>query len=195
MTQDIRAAVAAERREQAELLSGLTEDQWNAPSLCEGWAVKHVVAHTTLPYRSPGRRVLWELLKSAGRFNHASDRMARQDAAALSTDDLLRTLKANVDHPWTPPGGGAVGALSHDVIHGLDITVALGLDRKVPPERLRMVLDGMKPANVKYFGADLRDKRLEATDLEWAFGQGRPVRDEAQNLLLLVCGRRLPGQR
>ncbi|SDP36130.1 maleylpyruvate isomerase family mycothiol-dependent enzyme [Lentzea jiangxiensis] len=192
MTQDIRAAVAAERREQAELLSGLTEDQWNAPSLCEGWTVKHVVAHTTLPYRSPGRRVLWELLKSAGRFNHASDRMARQDAAALSTGDLLRTLKANVDHPWTPPGGGAVGALSHDVIHGLDITVALGLDRKVPHERLRMVLDGMKPANVEYFGADLRDKRLEATDLEWAFGQGQPVRDEAQNLLLLVCGRRLP---
>lgn len=65
MTEDIRAAVAAERRDQAALLSGLTEEQWNAPSLCEGWTVKHVVAHTTLPFRSSGKRVILEILKSA----------------------------------------------------------------------------------------------------------------------------------
>ena len=47
MTEDIRRAVAAERRDQAELLAGLTEEQWNAPSLCAGWRVKEVVAHTT----------------------------------------------------------------------------------------------------------------------------------------------------
>ncbi|GGM72058.1 hypothetical protein GCM10011609_04840 [Lentzea pudingi] len=191
MTEDIRAAVAAERRDQAVLLSTLTGRQWGAPSLCEGWTVKHVVAHTTLPYRSSGRRVIWEILKSAGRFNHASDRMAREDAR-LPARELLDALKNNIDHPWTPPGGGPAGALSHDVIHGLDITVALGLDRVVPHERLRLVLDGMKPSNVKYFGADLDGKRLEATDLDWTFGEGRPVRGQAQDLLLLVCGRTLP---
>lgn len=191
MTEDIRAAVAAERRDQAELLSGLTAGQWDAPSLCEGWTVKHVVAHTTLPYRSKGRRVIWEMLRSAGRFNHASDRMAREDAG-LPTRELLDALKNNIDHPWTPPGGGPAGALSHDVIHGLDITVALGLDRVVPPDRLRIVLDGMTPGNVRYFGADLGGKRLEATDLDWSFGEGRPVRGLAQDLLLLVCGRTLP---
>ncbi|MGW6442084.1 maleylpyruvate isomerase family mycothiol-dependent enzyme [Lentzea sp. NPDC055074] len=191
MTEDIRAAVAAERRDQADLLASLTEDQWHAPSLCEGWTVKHVVAHTTLPFRSTGRRVLWEMLKSAGRFNHASDRMARDDAR-LPTRDLLDSLQNNIDHPWTPPGGGPAGALSHDVIHGLDITVALGLGRVVPHERLRIVLDGMKPSNVKYFGADLDGKRLEATDLDWTFGEGRPVLGQAQDLLLLVCGRTLP---
>lgn len=195
MTENIRAAVAAERRDQAELLAGLTEQQWDAPSLCEGWRVREVIAHTTLPFRSSGRRVILEILKSGGRFNHASDRMARKDAAALSADDLVATLRANADHPWTPPGGGAAGALSHDVIHGLDITVALGLDRQVPHERLRLVLDGMNPRSVKYFGADLEGKRLEATDLDWSFGEGRPVRGLAQDLLLLVCGRRLPAGR
>lgn len=192
MTEEIRAAIAAERRDLAELLENLTEEQWNAPSLCEGWRVKEVVAHTTLPFRSSPGRVLKEMLKSAGRFNHASDRMARKDAAELSTNDLVSVLKANLDHPWTPPGGGPAGALSHDVIHGLDITVALGLDRKVPEERLRLVLEGMTPRSVKYFGADLEHKRLEATDLEWTFGEGEPVRRPAQELLLLVCGRRLP---
>ncbi|MCR3749187.1 maleylpyruvate isomerase family mycothiol-dependent enzyme [Lentzea californiensis] len=191
MTEDIRAAVAAERRDQAELLSGLTGEQWHAPSLCEGWTVKHVVAHTTLPFRSSGTRVVLEVLKSAGRFNHASDRMARKDAR-LPASDLLNSLKNNIDHPWTPPGGGPAGALSHDVIHGLDISVALGLERRVPHDRLRHVLGGMKPSTVKYFGADLRGKRLEATDLDWTFGEGEPVRGLAQDLLLLVCGRTLP---
>jgi uncharacterized protein (TIGR03083 family) len=191
MTGEIRAAVAAERRDQAELLADLTEDQWDAPSLCEGWRVKEVVAHTTLPFHSSRGRVLLEMIKSAGRFNHASDRMARQDARRLSTDDLVSTLKANIDNPWTPPGGGLVGALSHDVIHGLDITVALGLGREVPHDRLRLVLDGMTARSVRYFGADLQGKRLEATDLDWSFGEGEPVRRPAQELLLLVCGRRI----
>ncbi|RDI35051.1 maleylpyruvate isomerase family mycothiol-dependent enzyme [Lentzea flaviverrucosa] len=194
MTEDIRAAVAAERRDQAELLSGLTGEQWHAPSLCEGWTVKHVVAHTTLPFRSSGTRIVLEVLKSAGRFNHASDRMARKDAQ-LPASELLKSLKDNIDHPWTPPGGGPAGALSHDVIHGLDITVALGLERRVPHDRLRHVLGGMKPSNVKYFGADLGGKRLEATDLDWTFGEGEPVRGLAQDLLLLVCGRTLPAGR
>jgi uncharacterized protein (TIGR03083 family) len=192
MTEEIRAAVRAERRDQAEVLESLTARQWDAPSLCEGWRVREVVAHTTLPYRSSGTRVVLEVLKSAGRFNHASDRMAREDAGKLSATDLVATLRANIDHPWTPPGGGPAGALSHDVIHGLDITVALGLDRRVPHERLKHVLGGMKPSNVKYFGADLAGKRLEATDLDWTFGEGRPVRGLAQDLLLLVCGRTLP---
>src|SRR5688500_13041880 len=139
MTEDIRAAVAAERRDQAELLSDLIAEQWHAPSLCEGWTVKHVVAHTTLPVRASATRVVLEMLTSAGRFNRPSDRVARKDAR-LPVSDLLNALKNNIDHPWTPPGGGPAGALSHDVIHGLDITVALGLDRRVPLDRLRIVL-------------------------------------------------------
>ncbi|ANZ41772.1 hypothetical protein BBK82_43375 [Lentzea guizhouensis] len=188
---DIREVVAAERRDQAELLSNLTQQQWEAPSLCAGWRVKEVIAHTTLPYRSSTGRILREMLKARGNFNRASDRMARKDAEQLSTHDLLDSLKANIHHPWTPPGGGPVGALSHDVIHGLDVTVALNLDRKVPLERLRLVFDAMRPGHLKYFGVDLEGKRLEATDMDWTLGEGTPIRDEAQNLLLLVCGRDL----
>lgn len=191
MTEDIRAAIKAERRDQAELLSSLTEEQWRAPSLCEGWTVKHVVAHTTLPFRSSGRRVILEMLKAGGRFNVASDRMARKDAENSTTEDLLKALKNNIDHPWTPPGGGPVGALSHDIIHGLDITTALGIDRKVPHDRLKLVLGSMKPSNVKYFGADLDGKRLEATDMDWTFGEGNPIKAQAQDLLLLICGRKI----
>ena len=187
-----RAAVVAERTEMSEVLAGLRPEQWDAPTLCEGWRVREVVAHTTLPFRTPMWRVVLDLVRARGDVNRMSDRRARRDAAEIPAERLLDQLRQNVAHPWTPPGGGVAGALSHDVIHGLDITVALGLGRVVPPERLSLLLAGMRPRNVAFFGTDLSGVRLEATDLDWAYGAGEPLRGRAQDLLMVICGRRLP---
>jgi hypothetical protein len=112
-----------------------------------------------------------------------ADHQARKDAAALSADQLVDSLESNADHPWKPPGGGCQGALSHDVIHGLDITVALGIDRHVPAERLRIVLGGLAPKQLRYFGVDLAGIQLRADDLDWTFGSGQPLSGSAQHLL------------
>jgi uncharacterized protein (TIGR03083 family) len=189
---DIRAAVTAERTDLAELLAALTRDQWDAPTLCDGWRTREVVAHMTMAFRISAARFFLELAKAGGNFTRMSDRTARRDAARMSDVDLLNALRDNVSHPWKPPGGGVAGALSHDVIHGLDITVGLGLDRHVPRERVAMVFDGMTPKAIGYFGTDLDGVLLEATDLDWRYGSGTPVRGLAQHLLLVICGRRLP---
>jgi uncharacterized protein (TIGR03083 family) len=189
---ELRTAVVAERRDQVDLLVGLTPEQWDLPTLCAGWRVREVIAHTTTPYRYSLPRLVVELVKARGDFNRMSDRTARRDAERMSAAELLAALRDNVAHPWTPPGGGVVGALSHDVIHGLDYTVGLGLDRVVPPERVGLVLGGMKPKNIAFFGADLDGVELRATDLDWTYGAGEPLRGRAQDLLLVICGRRLP---
>lgn len=186
------AAVRAERSELAEVFAGLTPAQWDAPSLCAGWRVREVLAHTTMPFRLGTGAFVWEMVRAGGRFQRMADRVARRDAARMPAEALVRALRDNVAHPWSPPGGGAAGALAHEVIHGLDSTVALGLDRRVPPERLRIVLDSMRPRTVAYFRADLTGVALRATDLDWAHGTGEPLRGLAQDLLLVVCGRRLP---
>lgn len=193
MTDDhLRAAVVAERGEQADLLAALRPEQWDAPTLCAGWRVREVVAHTTMPFRTSLGRTVLELAKARGNINRMADRCARRDAARLPAAQLLAALRDNLAHPWTPPGGGAHGALAHDVIHGLDITVGLGLDRRVPPERVAMVLAGMRARNIAFFGADLTGVALRATDLDWSYGTGTPVEGLAQDLLLVLCGRRLP---
>ncbi|GAA3733699.1 maleylpyruvate isomerase family mycothiol-dependent enzyme [Plantactinospora mayteni] len=189
------AEVRAERREQAELLAALRPEQWDAATLCAGWRVREVVAHTTLPFRASLGRTVVELLKARGSFDRMADRCARRDAAELPAERLLASLGDNVGHRWTPPGGGAHGALSHDVIHGLDITVGLGLDRRVPPDRVGIVLSRMRPRNVAYFGVNLTGVALHATDLDWSYGTGSPLRGPAQDLLLVLCGRRLPAGR
>jgi hypothetical protein len=38
----------AERLSFADLLEGLSDEQWDAPSLCAGWTVRHVPAHLTV---------------------------------------------------------------------------------------------------------------------------------------------------
>jgi uncharacterized protein (TIGR03083 family) len=110
----------------------------------------------------------------------------------MTSDQLLATLRDNVAQTWKPPGSGAIGALSHDVIHGLDITVGLGLGRRIPPDRIAMVLAGLAPRNIAFFGTDLTGVALQATDLDWCHGTGTPVRGLAQDLLLAICGRHLP---
>ena len=189
----LREAIAAERRELADVLAGLPKQAWDAPSLCAGWRVREVVAHMTMPFRYSAARFGLEMAKSGGNFTAMSDRVAKRDAAAMSGTELTAALRDNAEHPWQPPGGAAEAPLTHDVIHGLDFTVPLGLGRKVPEDRLRLVLDTVtSPQALKHFDVDLTGIRLVADDLHWSFGTGEPMSGPAENLLLTIAGRRLP---
>jgi len=44
---DYRAGLLLERRMLVSYLETLTADQWDEPTLCDGWRVREVVAHLT----------------------------------------------------------------------------------------------------------------------------------------------------
>ena len=189
----IRDMIAAQRAELAEVLTGLPGPRWDEPTLCAGWRVREVVAHITMPFRYGGPGFMLELARSRGRFNAMSDRVARRDAARMTPADLTGAVRSNTGHPWKPPGGGYTGALAHDLIHGLDITVPLGLAGPVPEERLRLVLPAsLTDRSVKFFGVDLDGIELRAQDMDWALGSGAPLTGAGSDLLLVLCGRTLP---
>ena len=189
---ELTDAIAAERSDLADLLAALPPQAWDLPTLCVGWRVRDLVAHVTMPFRYGAVRFLAELARSRGNFNLMADRCARRDGAAAPSA-LLKALRDNVTNPWKPPGGGYRGALTHDVIHGLDVIVPLGIDRRVPEGRLRLVLDSITaPAATKHFGTDLSGIELRADDIEWSFGSGQPLVGAAQDLALVLSGRTLP---
>ena len=191
-----RDMIAALRTELADDLAGLPGPSWDEPTLCAGWRVREVVAHITMPFRYSRGRFALELAKSRGRFNEMADRVARRDAAQMSPADLTGAVRSNTGHPWKPPGGGLSGALAHDLIHGLDITVPLGLDRPVPEDRLRLILPGsLSDRSVKFFGVDLDGIELRAQDMDWTLGSGTPLTGAAADLLLVLSGRTLPAGR
>jgi uncharacterized protein (TIGR03083 family) len=191
-TTGLMATIAAERRAFGDVLADLSESDWSAASLCSGWRVREVVAHMTMPFRYPAPRFLGELVRSRGNFARMADRVARRDAQA-PIGTLLDGWRRNVDHPWKPPGGGSEGALTHDVVHGLDITIPLDIEHPVSDQALRVVLDqATTPLGRKHFGLDLTGIRLEADDLDWGFGDGEPLRGRARHLLMVLMDRRLP---
>jgi uncharacterized protein (TIGR03083 family) len=188
---DLRAHIHAERARLADLLAGLTTAGWDTPSLCTGWRVREVVAHMTLPFRTGTPRFLAGFAAARFSINRYADTAARRDATRMTEADLLRALRDNIDHPWQPPGGGPVGALSHDVIHGLDITEPLGLP-PAPTDRIAVVLAHTRtsPRSLAFFGVDLTGVQLRATDADIRVGTGAPRDLPARELLLVLTGRR-----
>ncbi len=187
---DFAAERHAQRERIAELLHGLTPEQWDAPSLCAGWRVRDVVAHITMPFRVRMPELVLGLLTAGFSFNRYADRDARRTAGKLGAGELIGLVERNLDHPWTPPGGGPAGALSHDVIHDLDFSAPLGLPAP-PADRIALVLADAGARQLRYFGTDLAGLRLVGSDADIAVGDGpTDLALPARDLLLIVTGRR-----
>ncbi|HWD95333.1 MAG TPA: hypothetical protein VG246_02830 [Acidimicrobiales bacterium] len=111
-------------------------------------------------------------------------------------DELLAVLRQNERNTWTPPGGGLAAALTHDVIHGQDIMVALDVEHLVLEERMRIVLATVTSAkSLKHFNVDLEGIEFRADDIDWSFGMGTPISGSARDLALVLCGRKLSAGR
>ncbi len=189
---DLAGMIAGEYVALADLLEVSDGSVWDAPSLCEGWRTREVVAHMTMPARYTGPAFMAELDAARGDFTRLSNTVAARDAA-LGVSSLLGDLRSEVLHAWQPPGGGPQGALTHCVIHTLDIIEAVPLDRRVPEDRISRVLGIIAgPDAPNLFGVDLSGVELGADDLDWRYGSGSPLTGSAQALALVICGRLLP---
>ncbi len=190
---DVQALVGPVLRTLADTLAQQSPAIADEPSLCKGWAVRHVVAHMTMAARYDGPAFMAELAKVAHDFEALSQRIAHCDGD-LPFPTLLSDLRSDTMAAWAPPGGGATGALSHAVIHGLDITAALDLPRASDDQVTRLVLDILTEGGVSaHFGTATTGSALSATDLDWTFGSGSPVHAPAGDLILALAGRPRPG--
>jgi hypothetical protein len=121
-------------------------------------------------------------------FTRVSDAIAASDAQ-LPIEVLLEQLGSIEVKRWLPLGG-QIGALTHVVVHGLDVTVPLGLPSTAPVSGVLAVLDSLAGGVHCYFGTSIAGMRLEATDLDWSYGAGAVLRAPANDLVLALTGRR-----
>src|SRR5699024_4896110 len=179
----------AERARIADLLAGLSPQQWSADSLCAGWRIREVVAHMTSPFHTRPAKMLWGMVRAGFSYDRYAARAAHADTAKRADEELLAILRRNIRTPWQPPGAGAAGALSHDVIHGLDITEPLGLPRP-PAVRTGLVLQHTTPQSLAYFGADWGPYCLTSSDSPGVVGEGEKVELPSAEIVLIISGRR-----
>lgn len=156
-----QAWVGAELRRLHDALATLPDDRWDQPSLCEGWTIRHVIAHLTMASRYSPEEFGQELAADGFDFRAMSDRLAERDSAR-SPQELLGDLTTDALAQHTTPQGGVIGALAHAVIHGLDATVPAGLGSTASDEALEAVLDSLTTGGVHvHFGTRLDDLDLE----------------------------------
>ena len=191
-TDEVWATVDRERRELADLLEGLSDEQWDTPSLCAAWRVREVAAHLTLAHMGR-RRAVVEAVRARGDF----DAMVRDTALRRATtprQDLVADLRAMVGSRRRAPGVSPLEPLLDALVHGQDITLPLGLERSMP-------LDAATNAATRVWTAGwplsrafdarrrLRGLQLVADDVEWSVGDGPRVSAPVQTLLLVLTGR------
>jgi len=185
---ELREMARAERRDIVTLLRKLTPEQWEHPSLCEGWSVKDVAGHVVL--RFPARTV-WRLLLSFPRVNvHRTNEINVEVLRGYSAEQILAWFERSPDRVGAttiyPPL-----ALRALVIHHQDMRRPLGLPPTTPPQRAAAALEAVITRVSRNLGSRERAAglRVRATDVDWLFGDGPEVSGTAEAILMAVSGR------
>jgi uncharacterized protein (TIGR03083 family) len=188
---DVFQEIAAERRAVAEMAEGLSAEQLATRSLCGAWTVHDLLAHLLMPLETRPPRVFGALIRARGDFDRANMILTSR-VSSRPTEELVAGLRARAESRFTPPGLGPGAPLTEVLVHGLDMRRPLGIPREIPGERLRASLDFLvSPRAKRGFVAKgrLDGLRLEATDLDWSWGEGVLARGRAESLLLALTGR------
>jgi uncharacterized protein (TIGR03083 family) len=185
----IHSATAQERRRIADLIDDLDEAQLATPSLCAGWDVKTVGAHLVSFLVDGTLRMMWLGLRR-GKTDRAIDELARRRAERPATE-IAASLREFADRRYWRPPPQAPGLLAEVLAHSGDIRIALGLPFEPDPQPTATALDfltGPMPLGLVPLGR-LRGLRLQATDIDKAWGKGREIRGRTADLLMATVGR------
>lgn len=178
-----------ERTDFAEFLATLSPQQWEAPTLCTGWHVRDVVAHT-ISYDELDAFGLLRRFAKGGFLLGRVNAVGVAEYGARSREDLLNVLNAHLRPRGLTAAFGGIVALVDAMIHQQDIRRPLGLRRDIPAERLEAALGAaMKAPPIGAFWR-ARGLHLVATDCGWSTGRGPKVCGAGEALLMAIAGRR-----
>src|SRR6478672_5775298 len=125
--------VQTELNEMSIFLHTLSKEEWEHPTLCEGWRVRHIVGHFVAGYSIPIPKTLWIL---AVRFRFNLPKAAHEVSTRCGDENSPETLLAEFDR-WTKAkkhrGVATVGPMKEhfldDIINQWDITIPMGKTR------------------------------------------------------------------
>lgn len=184
---DLMRLAADERRDLADLLETLDAAQWEAPSLCEGWSVRDVVAHVVSYEELGPAGIITRRIKGIGRGG--SNEVGRAEYARRTPSELVDFLRAHLrPQGLTSWFGGAIG-LTDGLIHHQDIRRALSVPRDVPGDRVTPALDFALRSPKLPSRKAVNGLELVATDLDWRRGSGPTVTGTGEALLMAIAGR------
>jgi uncharacterized protein (TIGR03083 family) len=186
---EIWRAVDTGRAAFADELEALTDAEWELPSRCPGWTVRHVAAHVISSPQTGAPGMAAALWRSRGDFN----RCIRDEAirwGARPRADILADYRRLAGSRRTPPGVTPEVALLDVLVHTSDALDPLDRHRSMPPAAAAVAADRVWQRSFPFRARQrLRGLRLIATDVSWTAGAGAPVTGPMESLLLVLTGR------
>ena len=185
---DLWTTVAAERGALADDLEGLTDAQWETPSLCAGWSVRDVVAHQSGTADLNPATFVVALARNGFSFTKFVDAGIRRHRGSSPAETLQ--IFRSLQHSTSAPPGPKLSWLGETIVHSEDVRRPLGIGHSYPADAVRDVM-GFYAGSNTLIGTKRRiaGLRLRATDQDWTHGEGALVEGPLLDLLLAATGR------
>ncbi len=177
---------ATARADFADVLDSLTDEQLAGTTLCAEWTPLEVAAHLVsfVELSLPGMMLG---MAKAG-FNSDKAWMANAEKyKAMGAPAISKALRDKGAKPAPMPVFSTGVVLMDVAVHTQDVRRGLGLDGALNEEVLRYALDWAtthKQRKIHVEPKHIDGLRLEATDMDWSWGDGALVSGPAEALLL-----------
>jgi len=178
----------------AALLESLAPEQWDAPSMCEGWTVRHVAGHIVWRLgESSGELVasgLRQVLRARFDADRVIDDLARRTALA-PPEELVERIRLLAERRVQGIGRTGITELTEAVVHGYDISEGLGLPLRVSPRSSAAVASARLKLPLGSARRIAAGRTLRAVDARWQIGSGPALDATAAQIVLALHGRRV----
>lgn len=189
MDEQYWSGVSRLRLQVADLLESLSESEWNAPSLCQGWRVRDVAGHLSIVPTI----TTWDLIAAVPHAGFDANRINTHLAVRHGTRcpaDILADLRAHAADRRTAKVLDTRNSLFDVIVHSQDIAIPTGRDFTVSSEYTRRGVQRVWEMGWPFHARRrLSGLSLRATDTDWTVGAGPEVNGTALALLLLLTGR------
>lgn len=197
-TDALWAGIDDQRARTADVLDALTPTQWDHPSLCEGWSVRHVAAHLTLQQQSLRDVTAFvahhpRMLRSVT-LNASIHASAVIQAGLLTPAETTARIRSGIGSRRHNSFVTPLETLTDILVHSQDISLPLGLHLEMHPGPSALAATRRWDTRRTWLATvnrrlPLDGYRLVATDTDWVRGDGPEVAGPVGALLLLVTGR------
>ena len=132
------------------------------------------------------------MLQWRGSIDQTTAHVARQRAAALTTEQLIAEIRATIGSRRHIFGVTRMETLCDILVHSQDIAVPLGRHLDLPADAAAVAATrtlSMRWPPPLPSARRMAGLRLTATDTAWSTGDGPAVQGPMAALLLVCCGR------